>query len=104
MERLNKDFCIVSDLDGGCWIIVPAEHATRFADYIEKNWTPNLLVDGIVFRPSFFVYQWMSNGTVGVVQVHQERTDVDAGFLKALANTITESFYTYCIEMGDDGR
>lgn len=104
MERLNKDFCIVSDLNQGCWIIVPAEHAIKCADYIEKNWAPNLFVDGIVFRPSFIVNHWQSPGKVGVVQVHQERKDVPDGFLETLSITVTESFYAYCIEMGCDGR
>lgn len=96
-EKKQLKYFVTYDNSDRCLIIVPAEFATKLADYIESNWKPNLFVDEIVYRPCFYTLAWQSFEKVGIVQVHQERTDVDEMFLGTLATTVATSFFEYCV-------
>lgn len=95
-EKRLQYFVTYDDTDK-CLVVLPADLATKLADYIEKNWSPNLFVDEIIYRPCFYTLAWQCYEKVGIVKVHQERDDVDEMFLGTLTGAIVASFYAYCV-------
>ena len=96
-KRKRPEYFVTYENSDKCFIVVPAEVATRLADYIDEKWSNEIIVDEIDFRNCFYAMGWESYERVGILRVLQNGNFVNGMHLGAVSTMVVSSFYAYCV-------
>lgn len=97
--RKKPEYFVTYENSDKCFIVVPAEVATRLADYIDTKWSNEIIVDMIDYRNCFYAMGWESYDRVGILQVSQNGNFVNGMHLGAVATMVVSAFFTYCVNV-----